>query len=869
LLLGRFAFSGTELAPAAVAESETRDVVTLPEKATQQLSYSGTPRFRDQTQPDEYVRDLAEPTKRMELFDEMRSSDEGINTALAAREQLIGSASWQLTNADDSDRGKEILEFCEDNIYPVLPEMLRHLAGAMQYGFGVVEKVFAWNDRPFARNIARGKVRRTTRDSGRRVYLRKLAHIRQRTIQTFLVPQGGDLTALRQYVWDGFTLRKADISVDKVLMWTYNRRGDDYWGVPPMRHAYKAWKFKMQLEKLNLLGVDRFGVGTPVAEVGENWSEPEIAQLKAFLAAFRSGENSYLLHPAGGKIAMVSGDGSMLASVLEWVKWYNIAIAKTFLTQGTELGSTETGARALGETFEGQTEAVVQSDCEDIASIVNELLVIPLVQFNFGDQEDYPIFQPSPKIRASSAFATAITQLIGKAVKWGERDEVWIRDKYELPEIDVDARAAEEEKQAKLQKLLPAPAPQLALPPGTPPSADNPATARAGALSLSQLTQLSIEVADGAPDPAVPGESTHRTREYSEWEMRILRPDVLSRDLDVQSARLTGEVHEVLREIDQELAEDAARLARRGAPAIAAGVRDVAVSSRLRSKLRRVMLEAAKRARDYGVGSVHTEIARQEAPEAIGPQRAPDVSFFGLAQVRAFAQQLAADLKAAALASDPTPEEQMRDLQLSAEVDRAVEDEIDRREQSVRNNLLTAMAMAGTLSIAKLIEVVRVAVSQALESLSTGRTEMNVQGVVNIGFGVGRSEAAAEIVARAKSSPVTRPDISPRPGDTGGAGGTGTPGRVVGHIPQLVGKIYSAVMDFGTCDECAKWDGARFPVNYPEDLTGVQAPNPRCHGGYSKCRCVWIYVTDREVGSITPSAKGPLPEYVPFSRSAA
>jgi hypothetical protein len=856
------------MAPAAVAENETKE--PLPAKATEQLSYSGTPRFREQTQPDEYVRDLAEPTKRMELFDEMRSSDEGINTALAAREQLIGAASWQLTNVEDSDRGKEILEFCEDNIYPVLPEMLRHLAGAMQYGFGAVEKVFAWNDRPFARNIARGKIRRATRESGRRVYLRKLAHIRQRTIQTFIVPQHGDLTALRQYVWDGFTLRKADIPVEKLLMWTYNRRGDDYWGVPPMRHAYKAWKFKMQLEKLNLLGVDRFGVGTPVAEVGESWTETEINQLKAFLAAFRSGENSFLLHPAGGKISMVSGEGTMLASVLEWVKWYNIAIAKTFLTQGTELGSTETGARALGETFEGQTEAVVQSDCEDIANIVNELLVIPLVRFNFGEQEIYPIFQPSPKIRGSSAFATALTTLIGsKAVKWGTRDEVWLRDKFELPEIDEEERAAEEAKEERLlkerQKLLPQPAPQLALPPGTP-ETESPAKARAGALSLS----MSIEAADGAPDPAVPGESTHRTREYSEWEMRILRPDILSRDLDVQSARLTGEVHDVLREIDEELADDAARLARRGAVAIAGGIRDVAVSGRLRAKLRRVMLDAAKRARAYGVNSVHQEIARQEAPEAIGPQRAPDAGFYWtMSQIRQFALALATELKEAVLSADPTPEDIMRDLQLAAEVDRAVEDEIDRREQSVRNNLLTAIAMAGSLSVAKLIDVVRVAVTQALESLSTARTESSVQGVVNVGFGVGRSEAAAEIVARAKASPGTRPDISPRPGDEGAGGKGGTPGRVVGNIPELVAKIYSAVMDFGTCDECAKWDGARFPIDYPEDLTGVQAPNPRCHGGYSKCRCVWIYVTSREIGSITPSGKGPIPEYVPFSRRAA
>jgi hypothetical protein len=74
---------------------------------------------------------------------------------------------------------------------------------------------------------------------------------------------------------------------------------------------------------------------------------------------------------------------------------------------------------------------------------------------------------------------------------------------------------------------------------------------------------------------------------------------------------------------------------------------------------------------------------------------------------------------------------------------------------------------------------------------------------------------------------------------------------------ELVGKVYSAVMDLGTCDECAKWDGAEFPIDYPEDYTGVQCPNPRCAGGYSRCRCVWIYITSPRVVPLVPSAKGP------------
>jgi phage gp29-like protein len=384
----------------------------VPAQATAQLSYSGTPRSRtNQTRPDEYVRDLADPIKRMEIFDEMRSSDEAINTAISAREQMIGSSNWLLSSSDDTPKGKEILEFCEDNVYPVLPELLRHLSGAIQYGFGACEKVFEWSDRPFARNIVRGKVRRATKSIGRRIYLRKAAHIRQRTIFSFIVPQTGDLEFVRQYVYTGTGFAKTDIPAEKLLIWTFNRRGDDYWGYPPARNCYRAWKFKQQLEKLNLLGMDRFGVGTPVYKYGEGTTDVDRKRIDDFMAAWRAGQNTFISHPSNSEVTIESADGRLVLSVLEWVKFYNVGIAKSFLTQVSELGTTDTGSRAVGQTFTEQLEGVVQSDCEDIANILNEQLIIDLVDWNYGPQETYPIFAPSARLQIDTATAQLINTL--------------------------------------------------------------------------------------------------------------------------------------------------------------------------------------------------------------------------------------------------------------------------------------------------------------------------------------------------------------------------------------------------------------------------------------------------------------------------
>jgi hypothetical protein len=81
---------------------------------------------------------------------------------------------------------------------------------------------------------------------------------------------------------------------------------------------------------LNLLHVDKFGVGTVVVEEGEGWTELERTRMAQFVAAWRSGSSNYVMHPSGGSISIVGDEGKGTMSVLEWVRYYNLQTAKTF-----------------------------------------------------------------------------------------------------------------------------------------------------------------------------------------------------------------------------------------------------------------------------------------------------------------------------------------------------------------------------------------------------------------------------------------------------------------------------------------------------------------------------------------------------------
>jgi hypothetical protein len=809
----------------AAKPDNSGETAVVPANATTQVSYSGTPRGADgRIQPDDYVRELANPITRMEQFEEM-GNDDAVQTGILARRQEICAANWQLSTEDTSDLGREILEFVEDNIYPVLDRILRLLGGgAMQYGFGALEPVYQWSDRAIVSSITRGrKVKRATGGGERRIYIRKVAHLRQTGVETFKIAGpaetngdlAGDLQSILQHVYDGVSFKQRTVPAEKTLLWVYNQQGDDYFGTPPTRACYKAWKIKSQIEKLNLLHHDKFAVGMPIAEEGPAWTADDRTRLAAFLRAYRSGDENFIMHPAGGTITIASDDGKTSLSMLEWIRYYNLAIAKTFLTQQTELGSTETGARALGEVFYDQMGGLVQADCEDIANLLNNGLIVTLVRWNFGEQEFYPTFAPSQRVRAGSGVASVLQQLINaKAIHPRPEDEAYLRDVFEMPAVSLeDLKKEQGDRDAKAAAIADA-APTV---PSGGEGNPTPPVRIAAHRHHTPRFALSSALADGAPPPATWGKTTYRTPEYAAWEYGIVKPDVLSRELDMQTTRTASEVQDVLRLIDAELTRQVESLAGNGAAALSAGVRNIAVPDKLRTQLRKVLLTAAERARTFGKQSVVNEIERQLGPSAIGPQRTPSM----------FARALAA--------SDPKSDEQ---LHLEAEVDRAVEEEIDRREGSARASARTALAMAIGAAVDALSKLATTATKDALTSLSPYRTEDNVSGAVNVGFGIGRSEAAEAIANGDNPSGLT--DAS-------------------GGVIDLVAKVYSCVMDMSSCDECAKWDGAEFPIDYPEDYTGVQAPNPRCAGGIGRCRCIWIYVTSREGVPLVPASKGPLP----------
>ena len=66
--------------------------------------------------------------------------------------------------------------------------------------------------------------------------------------------------------------------------------------------------------------------------------------------------------------------------------------------------------------------------------------------------------------------------------------------------------------------------------------------------------------------------------------------------------------------------------------------------------------------------------------------------------------------------------------------------------------------------------------------------------------------------------------------------------------PDVVGCIYTSVLDGNTCDECESADTG--DVLTLDQATDLGPPNPDCAGG-DKCRCQLVYVTSADPAAVT------------------
>lgn len=373
----------------------------------------------------EYLANLDGYTGRT-TYDEMGRSDPQIRAVLQAIILPLRQANYYIDPASDSPQDIEIAEQAEldffKNMSITWDDVIRHICLMFPFGFSVMEKIWEIRDN--------------------RVVPKKLdPRLPQSIIEWVFDAEKDRLTGPKQVDTNGDEIV---LPIEKIVVFSIDKEGDNWEGMSILRPAYKPWYIKDKLEKINAIKHDRHGVGIPVMHTPANMTDAQKDGTQEVLENIQANEQSYVSEPEGFEFR-IEGAGGVAGGTdtLPSIKYYDEKISMAMLAMFINLGTTETGSRALGGEFTDVFRNSVQAYANYICETLTRFAIKEYVDYNWN-VEEYPtlkvrrILRIDPEVIASLTKAGVITSDLDV--------ENAVREDLNLPEKLEEEEPEEEEE---------------------------------------------------------------------------------------------------------------------------------------------------------------------------------------------------------------------------------------------------------------------------------------------------------------------------------------------------------------------------------------------------------------------------------------
>lgn len=244
----------------------------------------------------------------------------------------------------------------------------------------------------------------------------------------------GHLTGVTQHMYDG--KRVPQIGAERLAWYVREREGAAWWGRSLLRPAYPAWLLSREMLRVIATGHRRFSVGVPTGEwdPGYNPTPEQNVRLQQAMSAARVGETGGLAMPPGAHMKLIGLTGSV-PDTLAFVRYLDQAMARQALASFLDLGTTDTGSRALAGEFIDLFLLAIQAEADSIADTCSRQVSARLVEWNEGLDEPVPAVQVGDVGVSHETTAEALQMLLSSGALTNDPGlEAYIRRQFNLPE---------------------------------------------------------------------------------------------------------------------------------------------------------------------------------------------------------------------------------------------------------------------------------------------------------------------------------------------------------------------------------------------------------------------------------------------------
>ncbi len=327
----------------------------------------------------EYNEQFQVNTEAFKAYEQMRRGDPQVYALLTALGLPIRSARWDVVepeqNAQQTEKeaaalvrdmllgGLEYTSPAGITVSQSFDSVLQHALLMLPFGASAMEEIYAID--------------------GDTVRLQRLAPRMPSTYYRWHVDDDGEtLLVLEQLAYRGPNLQFWKIPADKLTLFSFQQEGAYFAGRSMLRAVYKPWYFKSGLEKIESIAAERNGMGVPVGIHAPNASQEDRKLFNQWVTAVAVHEATGFALPNGADFKLVGVAGKTFDCSVA-INRYAQEITRAGLASFLDLGTTQTGARAVGDTLSNFFYLSEQSLAESIAWNLNINAVRRIVDLNY------------------------------------------------------------------------------------------------------------------------------------------------------------------------------------------------------------------------------------------------------------------------------------------------------------------------------------------------------------------------------------------------------------------------------------------------------------------------------------------------------
>lgn len=403
-----------------------------------------------------------------QVFDQMYRTDGDVRQVVQLVCNPLVSGTWGMVpfgGQDASERARYLADFAHWALFTVMsPNLIGHLAEMLpilaRSGFTPYEKIWM-------RETYKGKTV---------VVPRKLDVRLPRTIFEFKQDKFGELVSIIQQLavplfsqaTDGppstGIAGKVEIPREDMVFYRVGGEGDNWEGISLLRPAYKHWKLKDAIERIDAVAQEREAMGVPICYPPLGVGDAQLDAMEDVLGNMRTNEQGYIIAP-GPKAGSGAPEGQgWLIEILGYdrtgsgrdpmpsLEYHTQKIAAAFIAEFMRLGHGGSGSRATAQVQVDPFQMGVEAFTTMIEQVINDQLVKPLIAYNFPDETEIP------SLKMSQVDSTSLTQLADYILKLTQVGAVlpdqpledFLRARADLPPADPelvrDRKATKDEK---------------------------------------------------------------------------------------------------------------------------------------------------------------------------------------------------------------------------------------------------------------------------------------------------------------------------------------------------------------------------------------------------------------------------------------